>query len=100
MFTGVGEAKAVVNGAEAANVLSKTAEAARVAEETNAAAKALEAANAAKEAKAARTLGEVVSSKAKTPKLMAGTVEHKADRWLRCQKRNGKWSYETADDSF
>lgn len=75
MFTGVGEAKAVVSGAEIANVaaktgeatniLAKTAEAARaakIAEEANAASKALEAARAAEEAKKARTLGEVVSS--------------------------------------
>ena len=75
MFTGVGEAKAVVSGAELANVaaktgeganiLAKTAEAARaakIAEEANATAKALEAAKAAEEAKKARTLGEVVSN--------------------------------------
>lgn len=77
MFTGVGEAKAVVSGAELANVaaktgeganiLAKTAEAARaakIAEEANATAKALEVAKAAEEAKKARTLGEVVSAKA------------------------------------
>ena len=75
MFTGVGEAKAVVSGAEVANVaaktgeganiLAKTAEAARaakIAEEANATAKALEVAKAAEEAKKARTLGEVVSA--------------------------------------
>jgi len=77
MFTGVGEAKAVVGGAEmanvaaktseGANVLAKTAEAARaakIAEEANAATKALEAAKAAEKAKKARTLGEVVSNSA------------------------------------
>lgn len=111
MFTGVGEAKAVVSGAEGANVLAKTAEganvlaktaetarAAKIAEEANATAKALEAAKAAEEAKKARTLGEVVSAKAKKPKLIAGTAEHKAARWAKYEERMKnnpkKWSYE------
>jgi len=106
MFTGVGEAKAVVSGAEIANVAAKTGEttnilaktgevakAAKIAEEANATTKALEAARAAEEAKKARTLGAVVSAKAKKPKLIAGTVEHKAARWEAYKKRGGEWHY-------
>ncbi|WP_354361741.1 DNA/RNA non-specific endonuclease [Pedobacter sp. UYP30] len=71
MATGVGEVKAVVSGAEGANVLTKTAEAARLAEALRAAealkaAKALELAEKLKAAEALkvgirRELGEVVS---------------------------------------
>jgi hypothetical protein len=66
MFTGVGEAKAVVNGAEVANVAAKTGEAAnlasKVGEGANLAEKTAEGANLASKASKGKTLGEVVSA--------------------------------------
>ncbi|NTE03128.1 DUF4280 domain-containing protein [Agrobacterium tumefaciens] len=100
MFTGVGEAKAVVGGAEVVNVAAKTGEGAnilaktgelakagKIAEEANATTKALEAAKAAEEAKKARTLGEVVSENA--DELAETTIRDK-NGILR--KKNGRFA--------
>ncbi|MET4141980.1 PAAR-like protein [Pedobacter sp. UYP1] len=108
MFTGVGEVKAVVSGAEAVNVASKVGEGANVvakigeganvlskgSEAVNLAEKVTEGANLLNKGEKGRTLGEVVSTSTKKVKLIAGTAEHKAARWAAYEKRGGKWSYE------
>ncbi|MFD2287258.1 DUF4280 domain-containing protein [Pedobacter petrophilus] len=108
MFTGVGEAKAVVSGAEGANVLAKTAEGAnvlaktseaarvaKIAKEANATAKALEVAEAAEKAKKARTLGEVVSEGADD---LAETTFRDKNGVLR--KKNGQFAKDPKTVAF
>lgn len=108
MFTGVGEVKAVVSGAEAVNVAAKVGEGANVVakigegtsvlskgtEAVNLAEKVTEGANLLNKGEKGKTLGEVVSTSTKKVKLIAGTAEHKAARWAAYEKRGGKWSYE------